>query len=82
MTTREEIAERLIHIMKDASFKEVDWTTVTDGFVLSELGFDSLSVLDLIYEVQQEFNLKFDAEDLVGADTFGDLVEFLHSRLK
>ena len=78
---REQVAQRVRGVMKATSQKEIDWKQVSDQSDISSLGFDSLSVLDLIYEVQKEFGLRFDAEELVGVTTFGELVDFLAGRL-
>ena len=49
---------------------------------IGELGFDSLSILDLIYDVQQEFGIEFDAEELVNVNTVGDLADFIAEETK
>ena len=67
--------------MSASSQEEVDWNSVTEESRIADLGFDSLSILDLLYDVQQAFELEFDAEDLTGIGTVADLVSFLESRL-
>jgi acyl carrier protein len=37
-------------------------------------------MLDLIYDIQQGFGLEFDAEQMAGVRTVGDLVRFLASK--
>jgi acyl carrier protein len=80
--TRPEIGEKLRQVMKESVRKELDWQNVTENSRIAELGFDSLSILDLVYDVQQAFAIDFDAEELVGVRTVGDLVSFLEARLQ
>jgi acyl carrier protein len=80
--TRKEIEDRLRGLMKTASpVQQVDWNSVTGQSEIAALGFDSLSILDLIYDVQQAFGLQFDAEEMTGIVTVADLVTFLDKKL-
>jgi len=79
--TRNEIMDRLQGMMKKSCQVPMDWAKVGDSTAIRELGFDSLSILDLIYDVQQEFGLEFDAEELAGVKTVGALVTFLERKL-
>lgn len=78
---REEIIDRLRTTMRQSSQQAVDWDAMTLETDISTLGFDSLSILDLIYDVQQEFDVEFEAEELVGVKTVGELVDFLEKQL-
>jgi len=75
--TREEIVNALRSMMKNTSQAPVNWDAVTEESTIASLGFDSLSILDLIYDVQQEFKLEFDAEELTQVKTVGALTTFL-----
>lgn len=78
--TNEEILGRLRQIMKRATEKAVNWDTVKGETTIESLGFDSLAMLDLIYDIQQEFGLEFDAEELTKVRSVQDLVTFLKAR--
>jgi len=78
--TKDEIIENLRQTMKQSSEAEVDWDAVTGASTIESLGFDSLSILDLIYDIQQEFNLEFDAEELVNVKDVDALAQFLQSK--
>ncbi len=78
---REEIIDRLRTTMQQSTQEAVDWDSVTLETDIGTLGFDSLSILDLIYDVQQEFDLEFEAEELIGVRTVGELVGFLEGQL-
>ena len=78
---RQEIADKLRALMQRNSGIDVDWNAVTESNTIESLGFDSLSILDLIYDMQVEFNTDFEAEAMAGIRTVGDLLDFLSARL-
>lgn len=80
--TRQEIVEKLRTLMKKSSTKQVDWNSMTEQASIESLGFDSLSILDLIYDIQCSFGLEFDAEEVAGVKTVGDMVTFLESKTR
>jgi acyl carrier protein len=79
--TRNDILQRLRAIMARAGHADVDWNAVGEQAAIAELGIDSLAMLDLIYDIQQEFQLDFDPQQLVRVPTIGDLVTFLQDRM-
>jgi len=80
--TRQELVEKLRMLMQKSSPKKIDWKSMTEQTDIVSLGFDSLSVLDLIYDIQRGFELEFDAEQITEVKTVGDLVTFLDGKLK
>ena len=80
---RQEILDKLRGIMKAGlSGVPTDWDSVQEDQAIVDLGIDSISLLDLIYDVQCGFELDFDAELLAEVRTVGDLVEFLSERIQ
>lgn len=79
--TRDEILKQLKHAMKQSSKEVFNWDSLTEDTKIADIGFDSLSILDLIYDVQQVFSLDFEAEELTGVKTVGQLVSFLEKRI-
>ncbi len=79
--TRQEIADKLRETMQSSSQEDVDWANVTEDAQIADLGFDSLSILDLVYDVQQSFNLEFGAEELIQVRSVADLVTFIETRI-
>ena len=80
--TRIEIIEKLKEAMRGSIEAQIDWDSVSDETTIGALGFDSLSILDLIYDIQQIFEIDFEAEDMVGVNTVGALIEFLQDKLQ
>ena len=79
--TRNEIVEKLRQVMKRGGGKSVDWNSVTENSDIASLGFDSLSILDLLYDIQQAFGVEFDAEELTDVKKVADLVTFLETKV-
>jgi len=79
--TQEQIIDKLRVMMKKSSQAQVDWNSVSATSTIASLGFDSLSILDLVYDIQQELKVEFEAETLVGIKTVGELATFLQNKL-
>jgi len=80
--TRDKIIEKLrTEIKKSTPVANVDWDAVTADTGFAELDIDSLSMLDLIYDVQQAFDLDFEAEKLTQIRTVGELADFLQAEM-
>ena len=80
MMNKEAVIEKLKSVIQQSSSREVDWNNLAPETTIESLGFDSLTILDLIYDIQQDFGLDFDAEDLVNIKTVGELAEFLQAK--
>lgn len=76
-----DIVEKLRDIMRSSSQVPVEWDKVGPESAIAEMGFDSLAVLDLIYDIQQGFGIEFDAEEMTQVKTVGGLAEFLQAKL-
>ncbi len=80
--TREKIMQTLRNIVDQAAVEPVDTENMIEDTTIGELGFDSLSVLDLIYDVQQAFGLDFEVQELVTINSVGELIDFLEEEMK
>ena len=75
--TKEDVIVRLADVMKSVSQEDVDWDTVSAESTIESLGFDSLSILDLMYDIQQEFEIDFESEEIVDIKTVDELAAFI-----
>ena len=75
--SRQEILARIGQVIEESSAEEVDWSTVTEETTVESFGFDSLAVLDLIFDLKQEFGVKIPVEDMLKIETAGALVTYL-----
>ena len=79
--TTEQILEKLRLTMKKSSTVQgVNWDSVAAATPIQAIGFDSLAILDLLYDIQQDFGLNFAPEELGSVKTVGDLAAFLHGK--
>ena len=74
------ILERLRTILRDNAVEDRDWDQVGAATTFEELGIDSLSILDLLYDVDQEFGIHLEGSDVVDLRTLGEFVDLLNQR--
>jgi acyl carrier protein len=72
--------DRLIRVLNDSMPHALDARTVTPVTALNSFGVDSLVLIDLIFDLEQEFGVKLAAEDLMNMRTVGDLTAFIDAR--
>jgi acyl carrier protein len=78
---QDEILDRLRGIVREASVEDVDANGISAATTIESLGFDSLSILDLLYDIEQELDVKVEASDVIKAKTVGDVAELLAKRI-
>lgn len=78
---RKDIFERLGRVIEASSADDVDWSAVSEDTALETFGLDSLAVLDLIFDLEQELNVEIPAPKMLEMKTTGDLVTFLERQL-
>ncbi len=74
---RSEIVRRLGVVIAESSAEEIDWSAVGEPTPLDSFGFDSLSVLDLLFDLEAEFGVEIAAEKMLEMKTVGELVTLL-----
>ncbi len=79
---RDEILAKLKETMETSAAVPMDWESISEDTTIGEIGFDSLSILDLIFDVQQAFGIEFEAQELVNVNTVGELADFLEEELQ
>lgn len=78
---RKDIVDRLRGIIARTGRDVVDVKNVGEQDTIASLGIDSLSMLDFLYDVQQEFGIEFDPQELVAVKTLGELATFVEKRV-
>ncbi len=59
-----------------------DAASITDGDHLrDDLGLDSMAIIELLYKIEETFDLQIPDQDLQGLSTVGDVVSYVHRRL-
>ncbi len=60
---------------------EKEFKTITEATVISELGIDSLGMLEIIGSMERELKIQIPDEMLSGIDTVKDLLEVVQKRM-
>ncbi len=76
----EAIISRLRDIVRESSEEEQDWDSVGADTTIESLGFDSLTILDLLYDVDQEFGIHLEAAEVIDMKTVGEIADLLKER--
>jgi acyl carrier protein len=71
------IIARLRTLLRSSSVEDRDWDSVDETTTIESLGFDSLSMLDLLYEVEMEFGVKLEVKKVLATRTVGEVVDLL-----
>jgi acyl carrier protein len=76
---RQEILKRLVGIISVSVSTPIDPSQVTEATSLESFSVDSLALIDLIFDVEQEFGVKLAVGRLVGMRNMSDLVTHIES---
>lgn len=69
-----ETKERIINMLADKLGFEPMEINENQDFV-TDLGADSLDMVEIIMGIEQEFGLKIEDEEITGIETVGDLIK-------
>lgn len=79
--TYEEVFSKVIKII--SNHFEIDTEKVTDELnIKDDLKADSISIMEFILELEDEFGTEISDEDAEQIETVGDAVDYIHSHLK
>ena len=79
--TKEEIVSSLRELLRKQKQLKVDVDQIQLDTRFDQIGFDSLSILDFMYDVENRFNVVPEMADLVRMQKVNDLIEYLHARI-
>ena len=68
---------RLRDVLRDSAVEEHDWDAVVRETPIESLGFDSLTILDVLYDVEEEFGIALDPKQVVKTRTVGEIIALL-----
>ena len=75
------IADQIITALAD--YLKRDKNSIQPNHHLREdLGLDSMSTIELVYQIEEVFNLEVPNEDLTKLSTVGSVIDYVESRLK
>ena len=79
--SRHDILQRLVTVIADSSSAPIEAANVSETTSLDSFGVDSLILIDLIFDIEQEFGVRLVAEELTSMRVMGELVGHLEKRL-
>jgi len=78
---REQITVRMKELLKKQPQLKTDVAVVSESTKLDQIGFDSISILDFMYDVEAEFGVETEIADLVKFVTVKDMLDYLQTKL-
>ncbi len=72
-----EVLARLRGVLRESAVEEHDWDAVVAETPIESLGFDSLTILDVLYDVEEEFGIALDPKQVVKTRTIGEIIALL-----
>lgn len=76
MAERSEIAERIIELVAEKMDKPKDEISEEKSFI-NDLGADSLDTVELMMDIEDEFDLSIPEEEAQKIQTIGDAVNYV-----
>jgi acyl carrier protein len=80
MAKTTDVSDKIISAL--AEYLKRDPGSIKPSYHLREdLGLDSMAVIELLYRIEEAFNLQIPDQDLVGLTTVGHVVTYVEGRL-
>ncbi len=77
---QEKIIGQLLDICQETSAEERDWDSFGRETTMEDLGLDSLTILDLLYDIEQEIGVQLEAQDVMSVRTVGEITDLIVAR--
>jgi acyl carrier protein len=77
---RPEIISALRELLRAQKQVKVNVDALDEETRLSQVGFDSISILDFMYDVESRFNVRADIAVLVSMERIKDLIDHLERK--
>ena len=74
-TVAQDLGAAVIRVIQDYVPENAGEISTTDS--LEEIGIDSMTLVDIVLELQDEYSVEFPDDALAGIDTVGDMVAVL-----
>ena len=77
---RDQITDKLKTLLGQQQKITIDLSTVSEETRIDRIGFDSISILDFMYEVEEKFHTRIEVADLVRMEIVRDLIDHLQGK--
>lgn len=58
-----------------------DLVSITEETKIDQIGFDSISILDFMYDLEDKLGVRIEIADLVNMEKVKDLIDYLDGKL-
>lgn len=80
MAKTTEVSDKIIQALAD--YLKRDAASIQPTHHLrDDLGLDSMAVIEMLYRIEEVFNLQIPDQDLVGLTTVGQVIAYVHDRV-
>lgn len=82
---KEEVRQKLIKLVIKTNKKELKETDFKKGVkLIDDLEFDSISIIQLIVDIEEEFHIEFDDDEVLidKIDVFDELVNYVYDLVR
>lgn len=76
---RSELLTKFVELASEVAERE--FTGVTEDTVIADMGVDSLAMLEVIGEMEREFEIQIPDDNLTGIEKVGQLLSVVEKRL-
>ena len=76
MTIEEKVKELISNIMKDVDIEDI----LPESSLIEDLGADSLTVVELVMAMEENFNLEIDDEEAGRLFSVQDAIDFINKK--
>jgi acyl carrier protein len=78
---RDQITDALKTLLRKQEKIKMDVNSIGEETRIDRIGFDSISILDFMYEVENQFDTRMEVADLVRMEVVRDLIDHLQGKL-
>ena len=80
MAKTSDVSEKIIQALAD--YLKRDAASIqTTHHLRDDLGLDSMAVIEMLYRIEEVFNLQIPDQDLVGLTTVGQVIAYVEGRV-
>ena len=70
----------MMELLKKQKHLKTNTDDINETVKLDAIGFDSITIMDFMYDVEAEFHIETEIADLVKLETVGDMLDYLQSK--
>jgi len=79
--TRDQITETLKTLLRQQKQLKIDVDKISPESRIDAIGFDSITILDFVYDLEEKFKVRIEMADLVSIRQVKDLIGYLEGKL-